>query len=98
MFTYRDSDTLADVQEADIEFLTKGPRNKIQYTNQPSYSDDGDTFPEATRNASTSEGAKAAYRGGILNVEHAVSVLVQDSAFSLDDPAGRGGANIALTD
>jgi len=56
MFTYRDSDTLADVQEADIEFLTKGPRNKIQYTNQPSYSDDGDTFPEATRNASTSEG------------------------------------------
>lgn len=56
MFTYRDSDTLADVQEADIEFLTKGPRRKIQYTNQPSYTEDGDTFPEATRNATTPEG------------------------------------------
>jgi hypothetical protein len=51
MFTYRDSDTLADVQEADIEILTSGPRDKIQYTNQPSYSIDGDTFPEATSNA-----------------------------------------------
>lgn len=56
IFTYRDSDTLADVQEADIEFLTNGPRSRIQYTNQPSYSDDGDEFPEATRNASTPEG------------------------------------------
>ncbi|KAI6783938.1 Beta-glucanase-like protein [Emericellopsis cladophorae] len=53
MFTYRDSDELANVQESDIEILTKGRRDKIQYTNQPSYSDDGDEFPEATRNAST---------------------------------------------
>ncbi|KAG9257223.1 concanavalin A-like lectin/glucanase domain-containing protein [Emericellopsis atlantica] len=53
MFTYRDAKELANVQESDIEILTEGPRNKIQYTNQPSYSDDGDDFPEATRNAST---------------------------------------------
>ena len=55
MFTYRDSGTLADVQEADIEILTSGPRNKIQYTNQPSYSIDGDTFPEATSNGTMPE-------------------------------------------
>lgn len=52
MFTYRDSATLADVQEADIEILTRGPRDRIQYTNQPSYTDDGDDIPEATSNAS----------------------------------------------
>lgn len=50
IFTYRDSDTLAEVQEADIEILTGGPRDLIQYTNQPSYSTDGETFPEATSN------------------------------------------------
>lgn len=53
IFTYRDSEKLADVQEADIEFVTRGPRDRVQYTNQPSYSVDGDNFPEATRNAST---------------------------------------------
>ena len=56
MFTYRDSKELANVQEADIEFLTRGPRDKVQYTNQPSYSVDGDEFPEATRNSSTPNG------------------------------------------
>ncbi|KPM45364.1 hypothetical protein AK830_g1176 [Neonectria ditissima] len=54
MFTYRDeSGELADIQESDVEILTRGPRNKIQYTNQPSYSDDGDEYSEATRNATT---------------------------------------------
>ncbi|KAK7429912.1 hypothetical protein QQZ08_003534 [Neonectria magnoliae] len=54
MFTYRDATgKLADIQESDIEILTRDPRNKIQYTNQPSYSDDGDEYPEATRNATT---------------------------------------------
>ena len=52
MFTYRHSEELADVQEADIEFLTNGPRDRIQYTNQPSYTLEGDEFPEAARNAS----------------------------------------------
>ncbi|KEY64832.1 hypothetical protein S7711_08841 [Stachybotrys chartarum IBT 7711] len=50
MFTYRDGEALADVQEADIEILTNGPRNVVQYTNQPSYTADGGEYPEATRN------------------------------------------------
>lgn len=60
MFTYRDSDDLADVQEADIEILTGGPRDRIQYTNQPSYTDDGSgrSLPEATRNASLPRGRR----------------------------------------
>lgn len=61
MFTYRASDTLADVQEADIEILTDGPRDRIQYTNQPSYTDDSDSQgdnPEATRNATLPRGLR----------------------------------------
>ncbi|KAH8176349.1 glycosyl hydrolases family 16 domain-containing protein [Sarocladium implicatum] len=58
LFTYRDpSGELAKVQEADIEILTRDPRNKISYTNQPSYTDDGDEMPEATRNATLPDGA-----------------------------------------
>ncbi|KAH6893536.1 concanavalin A-like lectin/glucanase domain-containing protein [Thelonectria olida] len=54
MFTYRDSTgKLADIQESDIEILTRGPKDKIQYTNQPSYTDDGGEIPRATRNATT---------------------------------------------
>jgi beta-glucanase (GH16 family) len=54
MFTYRDeTGKLADIQESDIEMLTRGPRNKIQYTNQPSYTEDGGHIPEATRNSTT---------------------------------------------
>ena len=51
MFTYRPSEKLADIQEADIEILTSGPKNKIQYTNQPSYTETISNIPEATRNA-----------------------------------------------
>ena len=51
LFTYRGADKLANVQEADLEIRTKDPRNTIQYTNQPSYTDDGDDVPEATQNA-----------------------------------------------
>lgn len=56
MFTYLDpsdgdSDSIAKVQEADIEILTRGPRNKISYTNQPAFDDDGEDIPKATRNA-----------------------------------------------
>ncbi|KOS20674.1 Endothelin-converting enzyme 2 [Escovopsis weberi] len=54
MFTYRDeTGQLADVQESDIEILTRGPRDKIQYTNQPSYTDDGRDIPQATTNSTT---------------------------------------------
>lgn len=49
MFTYLDS---SPVQEADIEILTSGPHDVVQYTNQPSNSQSGDIITEATRNAS----------------------------------------------
>lgn len=52
MFTFRPWDGVGHVQEADIEILTGGPRDRIQYTNQPSNDDAGDEVPEATRNAS----------------------------------------------
>ncbi|KAK0389187.1 hypothetical protein NLU13_2762 [Sarocladium strictum] len=51
LFTYRDGGSLAKVQEADIEILTRGPRNHISYTNQPSRTDGGDLIPQASRNA-----------------------------------------------
>ncbi|OAQ84845.1 xylanase 3 [Purpureocillium lilacinum] len=71
IFTYREAQSLTDVQEADIEILTRGPRTKIQYTNQPSYQDqsgggdhngdgtgaDGDD-PKATRNATMPHGLR----------------------------------------
>lgn len=50
MFTYRHSDTLADVQESDLEIRTADPRNLIHYTNQPAYTDAGEVVPEATVN------------------------------------------------
>jgi beta-glucanase (GH16 family) len=51
MFTYRGADTLAEVQESDLEIRTSDPRNLIHYTNQPAYTDAGDTVPQATQNA-----------------------------------------------
>lgn len=36
MFTYFAGTSPESVQEADIEILTSGPRNAVQYTNQPS--------------------------------------------------------------
>lgn len=50
MFTYRDAAELANVQEADLEIRTQDPKNTVQYTNQPSYTDSGDTIAEATQN------------------------------------------------
>ncbi|KAJ2984134.1 hypothetical protein NUW58_g6136 [Xylaria curta] len=49
MFTFRNGDTLAKVQEADLEIRTSDPPQYIQYTNQPSWNKDGD-IPQATRN------------------------------------------------
>ena len=48
MFTYRGGKKLADVQEADIEFLTRERRNIVHYTNQPSYTDEGGEVKGAT--------------------------------------------------
>lgn len=56
MFTYRQSPDLATVQEADLEVRTRDPRNTIQYTNQPSYTKNGDTVDDATVNATLPNG------------------------------------------
>ncbi|KAH7170227.1 putative xylanase 3 [Dactylonectria macrodidyma] len=56
LFTYYPAEELADIQEADIEILTRDPKDRIQYTNQPSYTNDGDEVPEATRNGSLPNG------------------------------------------
>ncbi|KAJ4010524.1 hypothetical protein NW766_008395 [Fusarium irregulare] len=40
LFTYLEGEELADVQEADIEIMTRDPKNRIQYTNQPSFTED----------------------------------------------------------
>ncbi|KAK8057570.1 xylanase 3 [Apiospora saccharicola] len=53
MFTYRkgkDGDPNL-VQEADLEIRTIDPSDRVQYTNQPSYSRTGETVSKATRNA-----------------------------------------------
>lgn len=50
MFTYRKSDDPNLVQEADLEIRTIDPPDTIQYTNQPSFSRNGDTVAQATQN------------------------------------------------
>ncbi|KAL1843406.1 hypothetical protein VTJ49DRAFT_1756 [Mycothermus thermophilus] len=50
LFTYRTADTLAEVQEADLEIRTSDPRDVLHYTNQPSYTEAGDVIPGATIN------------------------------------------------
>ncbi|KAK2022606.1 concanavalin A-like lectin/glucanase [Colletotrichum zoysiae] len=56
LFTYREADNYADVQEADIEILTRDPDNRIQYTNQPSFNAQGDTIDKSTRNGTMPRG------------------------------------------
>ncbi|KAI1117953.1 concanavalin A-like lectin/glucanase [Nemania sp. NC0429] len=51
MFTFRNADALSKVQESDLEIRTNDPVQYIQYTNQPSWNEDGN-IPEATRNVS----------------------------------------------
>ncbi|KAF4343023.1 xyloglucan endo-transglycosylase [Fusarium beomiforme] len=55
IFTYLGGKELAGVQ-ADIEIMTRDPRNRIQYTNQPSFTEDDDDIPKATRNATLPKG------------------------------------------
>ncbi|UKZ77369.1 hypothetical protein TrVFT333_005089 [Trichoderma virens FT-333] len=50
MFTYRDATSTSSVQEADFEVLTRGPRERVQLTNQPSFNSNGQVNPDATRN------------------------------------------------
>lgn len=58
MFTYRDSAQLSKVQESDLEIRTSDPPNVIHYTNQPSYTDEGEVLPQATKNATMPGGLK----------------------------------------
>ncbi|KAJ9138794.1 Concanavalin A-like lectin/glucanase [Coniochaeta hoffmannii] len=59
MFTYRPgpNNSLALVQEADLEIRTVDPPVFVQYTNQPSWNSTGD-IPQATRNASLPSGRR----------------------------------------
>lgn len=56
MFTYRDSKELSKVQESDLEIRTGDPKNLIHYTNQPSYTENGDLVPNATKNVTMPDG------------------------------------------
>ncbi|KZL86467.1 xylanase 3 [Colletotrichum incanum] len=56
LFTYREADKYVDVQEADIEVLTKDPENRIQYTNQPSFDSHGNTIDKSTQNGTMPSG------------------------------------------
>ncbi|KAL2073999.1 hypothetical protein VTL71DRAFT_7777 [Oculimacula yallundae] len=56
IFTYLPGTASFPVQEADIEILTRDPRNKVQYTNQPSTNAAGDDVPQATVNGSLPAG------------------------------------------
>ncbi|KAI0526255.1 glycoside hydrolase family 16 protein [Xylaria bambusicola] len=56
MFTYRDDgdgSDLTTVQESDLEIRTQDPKDKVQYTNQPSYNAAGYDIPQSTRNVTT---------------------------------------------
>jgi hypothetical protein len=59
MFTYRagPNNSLALVQEADLEIRTLDPPSYVQYTNQPSWNSTGD-IPQATRNATLPSGRR----------------------------------------
>ncbi|KAK5989928.1 hypothetical protein PT974_08191 [Cladobotryum mycophilum] len=50
MFTYQQGSSDTSVQEADLEVLTRCPREKIQYTNQPGFKSDGSRNTEASHN------------------------------------------------
>jgi hypothetical protein len=56
MFTYLPNADPQKIQEADIEILTSGPRNMVQYTNQPSNAANGDVIPQGTKNATNPGG------------------------------------------
>ena len=58
LFTYLEGDgDLMDIQESDIEILTKDPEGRIHYTNQPSYRSDDSIIKGATHNDTMADGA-----------------------------------------
>lgn len=58
MFTYLGGEKLADVQEADIEVLTSDPKGLIHYTNQPSYTEEGEEVVGASKAVTMPDGVK----------------------------------------
>ncbi|KAK5664040.1 hypothetical protein OQA88_254 [Cercophora sp. LCS_1] len=58
LFTYKDSNKRAEVQESDMEVRTSDAEDIIHYTNQPSLDDEGDVITQATLNATLSDGLK----------------------------------------
>ncbi|ATY61926.1 xylanase 1 [Cordyceps militaris] len=59
VFTYLGGARLADVQESDVEMLTREPAAKtIHYTNQPSYREDGSTVAGASYTATLPGGRR----------------------------------------
>ncbi|CAI6090710.1 unnamed protein product [Clonostachys chloroleuca] len=50
VFTYREANSLKDVQESDIEILTSDPKTSIRYPNQPTYLEDGTIIDGASNN------------------------------------------------
>jgi len=58
LFTYKHSEKLAEVQESDLEVRTSDADDIIHYTNQPAYTDDGNTNTLATTNVSLPDGLK----------------------------------------
>ncbi|OAA63870.1 Concanavalin A-like lectin/glucanase, subgroup [Cordyceps fumosorosea ARSEF 2679] len=59
VFTYRGAPLLQDVQEADIEMLTREPdATQVHYTNQPSYRTDGTTVWGASHAAALPGGRR----------------------------------------
>jgi len=58
LFTYKHSEKLSEVQEADLEVRTIDADNIVHYTNQPAYTDEGESKPLATQNISLPDGLK----------------------------------------
>lgn len=58
VFTYLGAEHLKDVQECDIEMLTRETDTAIHYTNQPSYLEDGTTVDGASYNVTLPNGLK----------------------------------------
>lgn len=58
IFTYLGAEQLKDVQEADIEMLTRESSQFIHYTNQPSYLEDGSTVDGASANVTLPDGMR----------------------------------------
>ncbi|XWW93414.1 hypothetical protein V2A60_001347 [Cordyceps javanica] len=58
IFTYLGADHLKDVQESDVEMLTRETTAALHYTNQPSYLEDGTTVPGASYNATLPNGLR----------------------------------------